>query len=344
MSFAVYGLFNEYDYDVALIDGRLSFIHSQNGFGKSTLMRLISCILTGDLEQMSDVAFARMDLRFDDGTCLIAENQGGEVSVRMQKNDLTEDLSAEEARSVMNTVYISPYRYLVKSGDGYAPALPTYLARLRDGLRAASEGSALPAPRAGAMSGLSDEELERRCRDLKAKLDFMKGAGLEPDMPPGQRFPPGRMDIHERRGHAEDLASSVEGYVGRFYAFAESVVVFLDLANGLFMNKEVFINDGCSLNARMSNGTAVPMGKLSSGEEQMLIMLYRILFDSPAGSLIIIDEPEISLHVSWQQQMGGMLSNLARMRDLQIVVATHSPQIIHDGWDSATELRAGDER
>ena len=46
---AVQGLFNELDYEIPLMDGHLTFIHAQNGFGKSTLMRLVYNILQGNL-------------------------------------------------------------------------------------------------------------------------------------------------------------------------------------------------------------------------------------------------------------------------------------------------------
>jgi len=71
----------------------------------------------------------------------------------------------------------------------------------------------------------------------------------------------------------------------------------------------------------------------------LMVIFYNLLFHASPGSLVVIDEPEISLHISWQQKMGSILIDIARLRDLQMIVATHSPQIVHDKWDMANELR-----
>ncbi|MDR2845709.1 MAG: AAA family ATPase [Candidatus Methanoplasma sp.] len=343
-SFAVYGLFNEYNYDVPLSDGNLTFIHSQNGFGKSTIMKLIYNALTGDLDSMRDVLFERLDLRFDDGSCMIIENNGEDLLVQMQKNEVEEDITAEDMRKILNTVYVSPLRQVVSCDGNVTSAAVTLLKGLSEKMGAASEERDLPRPKKGALTDLSDEELEFKSKDLKARLEFIRQAGIEPIMPSGHRFPPTRFEIMEYRKVYEDLASSVETYVDRYYTLAESIVVYIDIINSLFINKEIFINEMSGLNVRMKNGTAIPINKLSSGEEQLLVIFYRLLFQTDAGSLAIIDEPEISLHVSWQQRIGSIFSDIARLRSLQVIVATHSPQIIHDSWDLAAELKVDNDR
>ena len=92
----------------------------------------------------------------------------------------------------------------------------------------------------------------------------------------------------------------------------------------------------------MNNGTALQLNKLSSGERQILIMFYILLFHTEPGSLVILDEPEISLHVTWQQKLGDVFMDICRVRNLQMIVATHSPQVIHDKWDLARELKPSD--
>ena len=54
---------------------------------------------------------------------------------------------------------------------------------------------------------------------------------------------------------------------------------------------------------------------------------------------MILDEPEVSLHVSWQQRLGKIFSDISRVRGLTMIVATHAPAVIHDSWDQAVELR-----
>ena len=56
--------------------------------------------------------------------------------------------------------------------------------------------------------------------------------------------------------------------------------------------------------------------------------------------MILIDEPELSLHVSWQINFIEDLERILRLRRLKVLIATHSPQIIHDRWDLVQELGA----
>ena len=340
--FAIYGLFDEYDFDVTLCSGPVTFIHSLNGFGKSTIMRMISDILEGRVEELPAITFDRMDLTFDDGSCLIVENSFEGLLIQMQKNELEEELSLEEIKDIVDVVYIPPERIVISVDGELVPSLSVYLTELSEAMRCAAESDELR--RSVEKKKYSDAELEFRSKDLKAKLDFIKQAGLEPKMPSGYRFPPSRIEISEYRKDYEDLISSLEDYVSRTYDLAESIVVFMDIINDVFINKEVYVNEKNVLNVRMSNGTALPINKLSSGEKQMLIMMYQLLFRTTPHSVVIIDEPEISLHVAWQQKLGRVLKDVARLRDLQILVATHSPQIIHDDWDMAVELKVGDDR
>ncbi|WP_236514203.1 AAA family ATPase, partial [Pseudomonas tremae] len=66
--------------------------------------------------------------------------------------------------------------------------------------------------------------------------------------------------------------------------------------------------------------------ELSSGEKQLLIILGEALLQQSAPYVYIADEPELSLHVSWQEQLTGAISQLNR--NAQIIFATHSPDIV----------------
>ncbi len=73
----------------------------------------------------------------------------------------------------------------------------------------------------------------------------------------------------------------------------------------------------------------------------MLITLYELLFKVEPNSLVLIDEPELSLHVGWQSQFLKDLQEITELADLDILMATHSPDIIQDRWDDLTvELEA----
>ena len=78
---------------------------------------------------------------------------------------------------------------------------------------------------------------------------------------------------------------------------------------------------------------------LSSGEQHELILLYELLFKAKSNSLVLIDEPELSLHVGWQVQFLKDLQEITKLADLDILMATHSPDLIQDRWDLSVELK-----
>jgi ABC-type dipeptide/oligopeptide/nickel transport system ATPase component len=76
--------------------------------------------------------------------------------------------------------------------------------------------------------------------------------------------------------------------------------------------------------------------QLSSGEMHLVVILFDFIFNIPNGSLVLIDEPELSLHVSWQIEFIRSIKEIIDIRgkeNIQVLIATHSPQIIHDRWD-----------
>ena len=77
--------------------------------------------------------------------------------------------------------------------------------------------------------------------------------------------------------------------------------------------------------------------QLSSGEKQMLIILLTVLIEKRQPYTIFMDEPEISLHVEWQQRLISLVRELNP--NAQIILTTHSPAVIMNGWaDCVTDV------
>jgi predicted ATP-dependent endonuclease of OLD family len=62
-------------------------------------------------------------------------------------------------------------------------------------------------------------------------------------------------------------------------------------------------------------------------------LFYQLLFNTQDGSLLLIDEPEISLHISWQNQFINDLKEVIKINSMDILIATHSPDIISNYWN-----------
>jgi predicted ATP-binding protein involved in virulence len=92
-------------------------------------------------------------------------------------------------------------------------------------------------------------------------------------------------------------------------------------------------------NQNESNTTTILSRDLSSGEQHELILLYELLFKVQPNSLVLIDEPELSLHVGWQVEFLKDLQEIIKLTDVEILMATHAPSIIEDRWDLTVELK-----
>lgn len=82
--------------------------------------------------------------------------------------------------------------------------------------------------------------------------------------------------------------------------------------------------------------TLVPY-QLSSGEKQMLAILLTVLVEDNQPTVLFMDEPEVSLHIEWQKRLIDLLLELNP--NVQIILTTHSPAVVMNGWvDAVTEV------
>ena len=85
------------------------------------------------------------------------------------------------------------------------------------------------------------------------------------------------------------------------------------------------------------DGDTLTPYQLSSGEKQMLVILLTVLVQDFEHCTLFMDEPEISLHVEWQQRLIELIRELNP--NTQIIMTTHSPALIMNGWvDAVTEV------
>lgn len=105
-----------------------------------------------------------------------------------------------------------------------------------------------------------------------------------------------------------------------------------------FAFKQFYINAEDGFGFLTNNRRKLHLNALSSGEQHELVLIYELLFHAEQGTLVLIDEPEISLHVAWQQEFVNDMLEIAKMRNLKLIIATHSPQIIGEYWEFCKDL------
>lgn len=185
---------------------------------------------------------------------------------------------------------------------------------------------------------LTEEELLSRLKELEETRLRLISAGL---------LDKGEEPIEVQSKIEDDTTKrvlsvyikDVEEKLSIFDEVADKLELMKNIINDHFLFKEMFISkeDGFIFLDSLDN-RLLP-SELSSGEQHELVLLYELLFKVNPGSLILIDEPELSLHVAWQEEVLRDLGEITQLADLDVLIATHSPQIIHDRWDLTVELK-----
>ncbi|MGZ5209203.1 MAG: AAA family ATPase, partial [Sulfuricurvum sp.] len=124
-----------------------------------------------------------------------------------------------------------------------------------------------------------------------------------------------------------------------FSELLSKLTAFTEILNERrFTFKRIAISKKDGFKFSADQGKPLELGDLSSGEQQEVVLLYELLFKVKPGTLVLIDEPELSLHVVWQKQFLDDLFKIIELQKISIVISTHSPQIINNHWDLTVDL------
>ncbi|MDC0748104.1 AAA family ATPase [Polyangium mundeleinium] len=187
-------------------------------------------------------------------------------------------------------------------------------------------------------NALSVGEAEARLQRLEEKRARLIRLGvLEPEREAHRKLPPldpSKLDVLTvYLDHTESKLEVLEDLTRRIDLLTAAI-------NRRFAYKRMSISreDGLVFHS-LVDGSVIPLESLSSGEQHELVLLSTLLFHVDPGVLVLIDEPEISLHLAWQNEFLDDLLQIGKLGGYDVLVATHSPAIINDRWDLTVELK-----
>jgi predicted ATPase len=111
---------------------------------------------------------------------------------------------------------------------------------------------------------------------------------------------------------------------------------FVEILNSLFRRKTVEIGESNDFAFKSEKGNIISPFMLSSGEKQLYILLGESLLQRNRPCIYIADEPELSLHVTWQEKLVDSIRSLNETS--QVVIATHSPDIVGARSDRVIQM------
>ncbi len=188
-------------------------------------------------------------------------------------------------------------------------------------------------PKVGKES-LALNELSRRVKALEMERDRLREIGLVAD---ASSFDVSSLSDTQSAMFAVYLKDNEEK-LGVFKDLADRSEILLRIINHKFSPKHVKLDKDKGYQAFSHDGQSLELDLLSSGEQHELVLLHNLLFRVEAGALLLIDEPELSLHVTWQSEFLKDLIEIAKTVGFDALVATHSPYIVGDRRDLAVQL------
>lgn len=187
------------------------------------------------------------------------------------------------------------------------------------------------------------EQLLAKLTELENQRQRIIQAGLLTKDPHASPIiDPQRPVDESTQGILSVYAEDVESKLGVFSEIAARIELFKELVNKRFTYKQLDVDRQHGFQLKSSGGLQLLPTDLSSGEQHELVLLYELLFRTKPNALILVDEPELSLHVAWQVEFLKDLERVIKLSSFDVILATHSPQVINNRWDLTQELRGPD--
>lgn len=131
---------------------------------------------------------------------------------------------------------------------------------------------------------------------------------------------------------SDDIASKEKAA-----SISSKKLLFQDVIDDLFCATNKRIDRSKNEIQFISGNDTLSPYQLSAGEKQILVILLTVLIQDEKPCILLMDEPEISLHIEWQKKLINLIRDLNQK--VQIILATHSPAVIMNGWiDAVTEV------
>lgn len=181
---------------------------------------------------------------------------------------------------------------------------------------------------------LEVEELQNRMSKLDDKTVEYTKMGILDDTP-AHPFPVsslGQLDDTQARVmtlYVQDTEKKLQALGD----LATRTRLLLKNVNQKYRHKKIQLDRDQGFVATSDSGQPLTLSSLSSGEQQELVLHYDLLFRVPSNTIVLIDEPELSLHVAWQKNFLPDLLEIVQLSNFDALVATHSPYVVGDRTD-----------
>ena len=363
----IHSLFGLYSYTVDFCPDKhqYRFITGPNGYGKTSLLRMLDSLYNQDFSRLSDIVFDEFNLLFDDGFNIeikqrrvydedpesdetlpkkvelqfLACKENGVCESLLWESDAVVDYQLNNLTAYLTShpIYFITDNRLYKGGVGESvgrtleDSMKAYLESIERDLNSALQQGMLDE-----CETISESSYNQEVTRLKPFVDSMLKYELV-----------GRNPIP---AYSEDKSSFCNTCIKALdKALSDDVLKRIAALDALcdiiktydFSKKQMELSPyfGLRFKADDDKCSILSYDQLSSGERHIMLMNYDILFDVKDEALVLIDEPELSYHLEWQ---GFFMNNLEKLvgvrKDLQFIICTHAPEMFGYDWTLSTDL------
>ena len=348
----------------------LTLLYGFNGLGKTTIIKLVSAIISCDLVKLLELHFESASLTFEDNSkiCVNRDSNFEDSNIRKlfwkslkEEKDYYHPISFIEITGNTETLYnfriVGSEKHIV-----YEYANPQYLDdnslikldELQKKLLAKVDLHIIFGNRDFNRTTSPDafkdrikfnkEDLNKKeilCNIQEAKdIITILSAQLQEIKDKHSADTP--IHFYARiPDKLEELEKKI--FENRKELTSEKIRLFENIVNkklGLIYKDVRFTDTSLVVENVYSNDKQLTLEMLSSGEKNILCLFLEIIFFGKGNSIFLIDEPETSLHLEWQSNLVNCLLEICNKYDNQIIITTHSPEIVGEYDGLTTEIRS----
>lgn len=181
--------------------------------------------------------------------------------------------------------------------------------------------------------GISEDDCKIKMKEMTLKFEVLSKYDLSTMQEP--------VNFKFKKEHAKALKVYFDDFDVKYRVyedFINKLDLYTDIINHRLSFKTMKISKESGISIIDENSREIKLTQLSSGEKQEIVLFYDLIFGTQKDDLLLIDEPEISLHITWQKKFMDDLLRIINYKGFNVIVATHSPQIINNHWDRQVDL------
>ncbi len=341
LNLRVKGLLGEYSYNLDFSEEKgpaIKFITGPNGYGKTTLLYLIFSLFRQRFENFADVEFDNLIFVFDDGK-----------SIEVVKKEIEHQTYKEDSSDLPENIYNKQLEIKYKYPDGHLLSSATYNLDGHfnsdfnsDFVHKFNDANLRIFLNSQQCYWIDESRLINKSRVSVNKDSIAKEStmvAISDNIK--EKYEKVRFFLNEdfttKNGLSEKETTEANSFVERIEMFKKIIDKYKFTRKTL---ETVPQYEGIRFRVNDEMRKIILPEDLSSGEQELIDIFFELIFDAPKDSLVLIDEPETSQHLMWQVVFYHNISSVAKSKNLQIIVATHSPQVFDGKWERSIDLYA----